>query len=96
MPRVDAIVTLSVPIQVSFARIEKRDTAKTAFYGNRPLEEVPNLLKIIDLACQLLMEGAERQGIHVIRCDGQALPEKNVQKITEALGVAHACGERAS
>jgi thymidylate kinase len=85
MPRVDAVVTLSVPIEVSFARIEKRDAAKTVFFGDRPLEQVPEVLKRVNRACDLITEGAERAGIHVIRCDGQAAPEDNVRRITEAL-----------
>jgi thymidylate kinase len=85
MPRMDMIVTLSVPVEIAYERIKRRDAGKTYFFGGRQLDEAPRLLKVFDRACELLMEGAEQRGIRVLRCDGQASPEDNARKITDAI-----------
>lgn len=85
MPRMDMIVTLSVPVELSYERIKRRDADKIHFFGGRPLDETPRLLEIINRACELLIEGAEQRGIRVLRCDGQAAPEENARKITDAI-----------
>jgi hypothetical protein len=85
MPRMDMIVTLSVPVEIAYERIKQRDAEKTYFFGGRLLEEAPRMLTIFHRACELLMEGAEQRGIRVLRCDGQAAPEENARRITDAI-----------
>lgn len=85
MPRPDVIVTLSVPPELSFARIWKRAPENLYFFRGKSRDEALRLLRAANEARDLLLAGAERMGIPVIRCDGQLAPEINVRRIDEAI-----------
>ncbi len=85
MPRMDVIATLTVPPEVSFARIWQREPEGPYFFGDKSREETLRLLRRANRACDLLLKGAERMGIKVIRCNGEARPEENVRRLSEAI-----------
>jgi hypothetical protein len=85
MPRMDVVVTLAVPPEQSFTRIWQRNPHDPYFFGGKSRDETLWLLQAANKARDLLLEGAERRGITVIRCDGLLAPDENVRRITEVI-----------
>lgn len=88
MPRMDVLVTLAVPEEVSLARIWQRNPHRPYFFGAKPREEALGLLRIANRARDLLMDAAQRQGIEVICCNGEAAPEHNARRIANLLAAS--------
>jgi hypothetical protein len=93
-PKLDAIVTLTVPSELALARMRGRDRGPPPFMSRMSDEEILRLVNICNEAQAVLIDRVEQEGTVVIRCDGREAPGVSAAKVAAFLA-QHASGEGA-
>jgi hypothetical protein len=84
-PRLDAIVSLTVPSELALARMRSRDRGPPPFMSRMSDEEILRLVNICNEAQDVLIDRVERDGTVVIRCDGRDAPGISAAKVAAFL-----------